>query len=459
MNPWLVKNFLYPTVFPIIRGASGRTIIPTAERWEERAKWAPERARQDTFERIQKMVAHAHANVPFYRKRYQAIGFEPGDLKTWEDFAKLPVVKKSDLILNLDEMTAENIPAERRELHQTSGSTGEPTKFWIDKDRYTLVFANAHMNLRWIGMEVGERQSWMWPAKNGPTGRSTWSRRLPARLINRQLLLSPNVDEDVMAIIHGRMKRFRPKSMVSFPTRIVHYIHFLESRGIDPIRMQGIICTGETLFSHQRRDFKAKLRSPIFNRYGSIEMGDIAHECTAHEGMHVNTHRVWVETTPEPTLSEKLGMIVATDLDNLATPFIRYETGDIGEMWDEGTTHDCPCGLRLPRIADVQGRVRDVLEAPSGRIYERLVYSHIADDTPGINLFQVVRKGPKDLTVRVQVDERFPADGREQIIRNLNGRTNGEFDITVELVDEIETTVSGKLRLLVREWEPPTNGG
>ena len=46
-----------------------------------------------------------------------------------------------------------------------------------------------------------------------------------------------------------------------------------------------------------------------------------------------------------------------TELDNLATPFIRYETGDLGRLWPSETTCQCPCGRTLPRHAQDLGKL------------------------------------------------------------------------------------------------------
>ena len=45
----------------------------------------------------QRRVAWAYERAPFYRTRWDAVGFKPGDLRTMDDFAKLPTIKKADL--------------------------------------------------------------------------------------------------------------------------------------------------------------------------------------------------------------------------------------------------------------------------------------------------------------------------------------------------------------------------
>ncbi|MGH9390992.1 MAG: hypothetical protein ACRD1Z_15350, partial [Vicinamibacteria bacterium] len=48
--------------------------------------------------RIQELVAHAYETVPLYRELYSGVGFEPGDLRSFEDFRGLPLLSKDLLI-------------------------------------------------------------------------------------------------------------------------------------------------------------------------------------------------------------------------------------------------------------------------------------------------------------------------------------------------------------------------
>src|SRR5882757_8274910 len=62
--------------------------------------WPRDQMRAWQFERIQKLVDHAYAHIPFYGELYRSVGFMPGDLKDWDDFARLPVVTKDQVIAN-----------------------------------------------------------------------------------------------------------------------------------------------------------------------------------------------------------------------------------------------------------------------------------------------------------------------------------------------------------------------
>ncbi len=61
-------------------------------------KRSPEEINEFQFKRIKELVRHAYDTVDLYRDKYSEEGFEPGDLKTWNDFQRLPILTKEELI-------------------------------------------------------------------------------------------------------------------------------------------------------------------------------------------------------------------------------------------------------------------------------------------------------------------------------------------------------------------------
>lgn len=62
---------------------------------------SPEEIERKQFLRIRQLVELDYNNIPLYRNKYQEVGFELGDLKSWEDYHCLPVVTKELLKMNL----------------------------------------------------------------------------------------------------------------------------------------------------------------------------------------------------------------------------------------------------------------------------------------------------------------------------------------------------------------------
>lgn len=126
--------------------------------------WFPDRETMDPqlrdgliLERIRTVMAYAWDHAPFYRAKWSAAGLEPGDIKTLEDFEKVPVIVKDEL--RADQAAHEPFgsylgvdASEVKHINGTSGTTGRPTAFGISQGDWTAV-ANAHARVMW-GMGI-----------------------------------------------------------------------------------------------------------------------------------------------------------------------------------------------------------------------------------------------------------------------------------------------------------------
>ena len=77
-------------------------------------------------ERLVKTVKRVYENVSYYRKKMDAIGLLPGDIKGMEDISKLPFTDKHDLAENYPFGTFAVPMSEVVRLHASSGTTGKP---------------------------------------------------------------------------------------------------------------------------------------------------------------------------------------------------------------------------------------------------------------------------------------------------------------------------------------------
>ena len=131
---------------------------PGQEHWfPERETMDPEERDAAILERIKEVCAYAYERAPFYRRRWGAAGVEPGDIKTFEDFERLPVITKNELRADQAEHPPFGSysciePAEVVRVHGTSGTTGRPTAFGIGGDDWRSI-ANAHARIMW-GMGI-----------------------------------------------------------------------------------------------------------------------------------------------------------------------------------------------------------------------------------------------------------------------------------------------------------------
>ena len=77
--------------------------------------------------RLLKMVRTAYEKVPFYKRKFDEIGLQPGDIHSIDDITKLPFTVKTDLRDNYPFGLFAVPQGELVRIHASSGTTGKQT--------------------------------------------------------------------------------------------------------------------------------------------------------------------------------------------------------------------------------------------------------------------------------------------------------------------------------------------
>jgi phenylacetate-CoA ligase len=184
---------------------------------------------------------------------------------------------------------------------------------------------------------------------------------------------------------------------------------------------------------------------------------NITTECEEHRGMHMATDNLRVEIVDAqgvPVPAGTAGRIVVTDFHNAASPFIRYEVGDIATMWPD---EPCACGRPFARLASVEGRIQEVVQTPRGPM--TMVWLSIGlkvfDWMEG---FQVVQHQLDHITLRIKTPRELTPELTEPVMALLRPRL-GNMRVDFERVDELSRRPSGKAQLLVSHLAPVARSG
>ena len=91
------------------------------------------------LERLRKQLAHVHARSPFYRRKLDAAGIKPGDIRTMDDMRRIPFTEKHELRQSQADTPpwgdfACVAPHEAVRVFQTSGTTGQPVRIMLDRN-------------------------------------------------------------------------------------------------------------------------------------------------------------------------------------------------------------------------------------------------------------------------------------------------------------------------------------
>ena len=257
------------------------------------------------------------------------------------------------------------------------------------------------------------------------------------------------LDRNKLLHFTQKMKSFKPAIMVGYTNAFYHLSRLIKDEGIRVPKPLGIVTTAETLFPEQRHAIEDAFGCSVFNRYASSEVGVIAAECTAHEGMHIMTENVYVEILREdgtPALPGTPGKILVTDLNNLAMPLIRYDLGDIGVL----SKKKCSCGRPYPCLEKVTGRLSDILQLPNGRIVFPDDLAEIFYPIQEVRKFQVLQEEKSKVTVKMVLES---SENVHQLLDEIEDKLEkaleGEVVIETKIVDDIEILPSGKHRICI----------
>jgi len=405
-----------------------------------------EKLRALQLKKFKKIVQWAYDHSKFHRQLYAEAGMEPGDIKTFEDIAKVPEVEKAMMrdIQRKDPFPygdALCVPLEKvTEFHQTSGTTGQPVyqpdtwqdwEWWSeswsyimyaqgfrDTDRIFIPFGYNIFVAYWAGHYAGEKMG---------------CEVVPGGVLDTKARIL-------------KMQELKATALMATPTYVLGMADAARrDLGLDPakdLHISKILCAGEPGASipSTKKRMEEAWGAKVYDHVGATEIGAWGYECTAQPGgLHVNEALFLVEIEDIETgeiITEpgRRGKLIMTAFDREAQPCVRFDSKDIAEWAAE----PCPCGRTFRWIrggvvgrADDITKVKGVLLAPSA--IEEVVrsFSELSDEFE----VTVTKKGDvDDITLKVElvpeaVDQREEVEARlvDQLRLKTNLRYNLEF--------------------------------
>jgi len=427
----------------------GRRTFRILRDLQESQWWPDERIKELQLKRLQDLVACAYEQTEYWRRLMDDNHILPADMQSLDDLRRFPLLAKPTLRTHRENMVARG-GGSRLWLVRTSGSTNEALQFYSNPDREAHINAARIRGHEWIGIRRGEKEMYFW---GSPVELSKQDRvkRVRDWLVNDGLTNGLELSPDRVREYFGQWKRWRPRCIFSYPCSLVLAARMAAQQGIrlaDLARygLKVICTTSEMLTDVDRTTIAEAFGVPVHDSYGLREGGLVGHECE-NGAMHCVDEQMILETidptTCEPTGGE--GELVMTSLVSRVMPIIRYRTGDIVTL----SRQPCRCGRTLSSIKISGGRIADFLVTTDGRWVPGYALIYICRGVPGVVKFQAEQATAGRVHVRVETDGDFPADGPERVRDALEARLKSDDHVTVEVVDDIRPSPSGKYRPVV----------
>ncbi len=392
--------------------------------------------------KIGRLMAWAYERAPFYRTRWQAAGLEPGDVKSLEDFARVPTIAKADL--RADQAAHPPFgsylciePAEIVRIHGTSGTSGRPTAFAWSRDDYDRI-AESHARIMWsFGLRPSDTVfvGSIFSLYVGSWGALAGIERLGAAAFP----FGAGVPGMTLQAVSW-MAQMKPTAFYGTPSYALRIAETARAEGIDP-RDFGLRIM---FFSGEPGAGIPATKRLIETTFGarcidSGSMGEVTPwmnlcECEHRTGMHLWQDIVYTElldpATMRPLPYGATGTPVYTQLVRRGQPMIRLVSGDRAE-W---TNDPCPCGRTYPRFGrGIIGRIDDMLVVRGENIYPSAIEDVLREFAELGTEFEIVVSRPKALDVLTICAELAGPCNENELRYRLGAQLKRQLGIRAEI--------------------------
>jgi phenylacetate-CoA ligase len=381
-------------------------------------------------------------HVDFYRQQFANAGISAEDIKTLEDVRKLPFTKKQDLRDGYP-FGFFAVPLQKIvRIHTTSGTTGKPTVVGYTRKDLDIWANLIARNMTMIG--IGKDDVFQNMVNYGMfTGGLGF--HYGAELIGMTVI--PSATGNTRRQIE-MIRDFGVTTIHCTPSYAMHLSEVAEEMDEPMESLKTGIFGAEPWSDTMRHTLEKRLGVTAFDSYGMSELfgPGVAFECPERDGLHI-WHDSYLVEIIDPVSGENLpdgerGELVVTPLVKEAMPLIRYRTGDVTMLMEDG----CLCG-RGKKIARLTGRSDDMLIIRGINVFPSQI-EHVLLRIPEVgNQFMVYidRINHLDeMTVEVEIN-RSHFSGELADLAKIQKKVVKELHDTLELRTTVKLMEPGSL--------------
>lgn len=347
-------------------------------------------------------VRRVWENVPYYRKKLEAHGVTPDDIKSIDDLHKLPFMSKADLRDAYPYGLLAVPLSDCVRIQSTSGTTGKRVvAFYTQSDIDLWNDCTARAIVAAGGTKDDVCQvSYGYGLFTGGAGLDGGSHKVGCLTVPTS---SGNTERQIMFILD-----LQATILCCTPSYAAYIAETFKEKGYKPedIPLKAGIFGAEAWSEEMRRDIEQTLGIKAYDIYGLTEISGpgVAFECSEQNGMHINEDHFLAEII-DPNTGEVLpegtqGELVFTSLDKKAFPLIRYRTRDICTL----TREKCSCGRTHVRMTKPKGRSDDMLKIRGVNVFPSQIETVLMNNGYAANYQILVGRVNNTDTFEVKVE-------------------------------------------------------
>jgi phenylacetate-CoA ligase len=375
-------------------------------------------------------------NVEFFRNKLAEAKITPSSIKKLDDITKIPFTKKQDLRDGYP-FGFFAVPLKKViRIHTTSGTTGKPTVVGYTRNDLDIWSDLIARNMTMVGITDDDIFQNMvnYGMFTGGLGFHYGAEKVGMTVIPS----ATGNTKRQLEMIHD----FGVTTIHCTPSYAMHLSEVAEESGISFDSLKTGLFGAEPWSESTRKMLENRLGVTAYDSYGLSELfgPGVAFECQERDGLHI-WHDCYLVEIIDPKTGEQVsdgesGELVVTPLVKEAMPLLRYRTGDITMLMEDG----CLC-RRGKKIARITGRSDDMLVIRGINVFPSQI-EHVLLKIPEVgNQFMVYIDKINhldEMTVEVEIN-------RESFSGELADLANLQKKVVKELRDALELRTTVKL--------------
>ncbi|MBI2635311.1 MAG: phenylacetate--CoA ligase family protein [Parcubacteria group bacterium] len=389
--------------------------------------------------KLKKILTHAGSNVPYWRRVFKETNFNPETFKDFSQLQKIPLITRTEIKKNpIETFVAKNIPRWRFREAVTSGSTGEPLKFYQDLRDNLRREVNTSHELRYSGNSyhghiviLGLESHHDLDNFGGRFSSTQWG-----DYKFRQSVIYPYL-------------KLRPATLIANGSDLRRFL-FLTRKEAPDIIFKTLMYRGEHISELERNNIFRFFKCPTFTCYGSRETSLLGIECE-YRKLHLAPWMNYFEVVSDgcevvPDGCE--GNVVVTFFENFTMPFIRYRIGDRAVINNEL----CSCGRKSKTIT-LYGRESEIIQFPNSNKNVSVLDLALHIDEgyhDRIAQYQFELRDKNLIVFRYIPNIALTETEKKHLSNLLYEALKRQFQVILEEVATINPSANGKTPILIR---------